>query len=105
MECDMSIDWVMHTSARPGWPAPLLEEVFWNGQRYEALTDTGSSITMVRATIIPDGLPLVRTANITCFHGHTEQCLVVQIILRYGGRDHLVEVARVQRLPYAFLMG
>lgn len=60
---------------------------------------------MGKATLIPAGLPLVPIAQITCFHGHTEKCLFLQLKLTCGGQDHLVAVTQVKTLPYDFLFG
>lgn len=65
MECDMGIDWLLHVATRQGRPRPLLEDVVWQGQHYQELIDSGSSITMVWAALVPEGLPLVQLANIT----------------------------------------
>lgn len=60
---------------------------------------------MVKASLVTENLPLIQLANITCFHGHSEQCPVIQLQLEYGGREHLVPIAKVTTLHYTFLLG
>lgn len=69
------------------------------------LVDSGSSISMVRSTLLPPHLPVVCTSRIACFHGHTEDCPVVQVHLYYMGQPGTVEMARVRLLPYHALLG
>lgn len=60
---------------------------------------------MARAKRAPAGSLFMWMATIAYFHGHTEQCPVVQFVLQYVRQTDLINVALVQTLPYAVLLG
>lgn len=111
MECDLADDpsgwdetWQAMT-AETHQPQPWILETHFEGHPWQTLVDTGSSIFMVRSSLLAPSLPVLRTTRIACLHGHTEACPVVRIQLYYLGQQREVEVARVKRLPYYALLG
>lgn len=78
MECDAEGEWEYSMQAADGgrqqraWTLP----VRLAGRTLTALLDSGSSISMVRTSLLPS-LPVIRMASVACFHGHMEHCPVV----------------------------
>lgn len=113
MECD----WAIAESEGDSWEGvyqakelreragPWLLPVYYEGQEWQARLDSGSSVSMIRSTLLPTQLPVIRVVNIACFHGHSEACPVVELTLYYGGQPRCLQVARVQQLPYPVLLG
>ncbi|XP_054841809.1 uncharacterized protein LOC129333892 [Eublepharis macularius] len=105
MECDAGWEEAFPATTPPPRPPPLLILVEVSGRRLSAFLDSGSSVSMIRTRLLPAGLPVVRTATVACFHGHSETYPVVRVPLSCQGRTWEVELARVTNLPYPVLLG
>lgn len=64
---------------------PWVLETYYEGQPWQMLVNSGSSVSMVRSSLLPS-LPTVWATCIACFHGQTETCVVVCIQLYYLGQ-------------------
>lgn len=60
---------------------------------------------MVQAGRVGPEWPVLGSIVITCFHGHAEQCPVVQAQFHYHSQLHVLEVACMPHLPYPALLG
>lgn len=87
---------------QPNRPKPWVLETFYEGQPWQTLVDSGSSVSMVHSSLLPS-LPTIRATCIACFHGHTETCAVVRIQLYYLGQLRELEIAWVKHLYHTLL--
>lgn len=105
MECDAGWDLALPaTTANSGWPA-FTAEIILAGLRREALLDSGSTISMVRADLVPPDLPVIRWTHILCFSNHPHKWPVKAIPTSVAGQATLLEAACVAHLPYPALLG
>lgn len=67
--------------------------VHFTGRTYTALLESGSSISMVRSSLLPS-LPVLRLAPMACFHERVERCPVVSVTgggRRLGGSPPILD--------------
>ncbi|KAL4007856.1 hypothetical protein ACER0C_001708 [Sarotherodon galilaeus] len=95
---------------RPTLPSPDHEAVrtapvLVNGQREEALLDTGSFQSVVLASLVPRELWSDTRTKISCVHGDEKDYPMAEVYLTVGGQTFLLPVALAPRLPYAVILG
>ncbi|XP_075791103.1 uncharacterized protein LOC142830401 [Pelodiscus sinensis] len=83
----------------------VVRDMMVEGQPVRALVDSGSSVTLVRADLIPPRRPEGEPVWMRCVHGDTRAYPTVQVHLRGGGQDRLWRVGKAQTLPYPLLIG
>ncbi|CAJ1064638.1 uncharacterized protein LOC120723181 [Xyrichtys novacula] len=79
--------------------------VLINGQREEALVDSGSFQTVVRASLVPREQWADEKADIGCVHGDVRPYPTAEVYLTVGGQTFLLSVALVPQLPYPVILG
>ena len=79
--------------------------VLVNGQREEAILDTGSCQSVVLSSIVPRELWSDSTSNISCVHGDEKVYPTAEVYLTVGGQTYLMPVTLVPRLPYPVILG
>ena len=85
MECDWGADSTLQAVHHGPRPRALVITVRLDGGAYDALIDSGSSVSMILAPLVPPGLTVIRRTAITCLHGHAEESPVVMVLLEYLG--------------------
>lgn len=98
------------TVPRPSQPLPVQKEVLTvpvliNGQREEALLDSGCFKSVVHSSIVPRDLWADASANICCVHGDEKVYPTAEVYLTADGQTYLMSVALVDKLPYAVILG
>uniref|UniRef100_A0A669D272 Gypsy retrotransposon integrase-like protein 1 n=1 Tax=Oreochromis niloticus TaxID=8128 RepID=A0A669D272_ORENI len=98
------------SAPRPTLPGPDHEavrtaSVLVNGQREEALLDTGSFQSVVLASLVPRELWSDTKTKISCVHGDEKDYPMAEVYLTVGGQTFLLPVALAPRLPYAVILG
>lgn len=103
MECD--IRWEVHPFDRisANKPPPLTVPMLLGQRIVIALLDMRSPVSLVRAHLVPQGKPIRRYTALAGVYRRVCQWPVVQFPLRYNGRSHLMEVLKVDYLPYLVL--
>lgn len=79
--------------------------VLVNGQREEALLDTGSFQSVVRSCLVPREKWSEEKARISCVHGDEHEYPTAEVYLTVGGQTFLLSVALAPTLPYAVILG
>ncbi|KAL8219235.1 UNVERIFIED_CONTAM: hypothetical protein K2H54_015098 [Gekko kuhli] len=105
MDCDAAWEWAMPSwEGLRGWgPFTVVVRIF--GKDVTALLDSGSSISMVRADLVPTHLQPCQWTRIHCFARHRHQWPVFRTLLLIEGGPQLQELAAVPALPYPVLLG
>uniref|UniRef100_A0A669EUZ0 Gypsy retrotransposon integrase-like protein 1 n=1 Tax=Oreochromis niloticus TaxID=8128 RepID=A0A669EUZ0_ORENI len=98
------------SAPRPTLPSPDHEAVrtapvLVNGQREEALLDTGSFQSVVLASLVPRELWSDTRTKISCVHGDEKDYPMAEVYLTVGGQTFLLPVTLAPRLPYAVILG
>ncbi|KAL0199468.1 hypothetical protein M9458_008008, partial [Cirrhinus mrigala] len=93
---------VLHHELPQG--APRLE-VRLNGRHALALLDSGSSVSLVKAGIMPPWKDSKSRLPITCVHGDTRQVPVRRVTLKAGPGEWQLEVGILKELPVPVLLG
>lgn len=105
MECDMG--WEIHPPSRiqTGKIPPLTLPIKLGQKIITALIDTGSSVSLVRAYLIPASQPVVRYADVAGVYRNFCRWPVVRVPLTYNNNTYSVEVLKVNNLPFPALLG
>lgn len=105
MECDTGWDLALPaTTSTPCWPA-FTAKIILAGLRREALLDSGSTISMVRANLVLPDLPMLRWTHILCFSNHPHKWSIKPIPTTVAGWPVILEAVCVTQLPYPALLG
>lgn len=65
-----------------------------------ALLDTGSSVSMVRAHLVPEGRPTLRLTAIAGVNRQVQKWPVDKLTLRYANQSHAFDILKVEDLPF-----
>lgn len=85
---------------------PPLTVLVQLGQRtITAMLDTGSSVSLVRAHLIPASYPTIKYTEITGVYRKVRRWPVVRVPLTYNNKLQQVEVLKVDDLPFPLLLG
>lgn len=76
-----------------------------NGQREEALLDTGNFQSVVLSSLVPRELWNDSRAKINCVHGDEKEYAMAELYVTVGGQTFFLPVALAPRLPYAVILG
>lgn len=81
MECD--IGWKVHppSQMKSGKAPPLTIPVRLGLKTLTAMLDTGSSVSLVRAHLIPSSIPILRYTNLAGVYRHVCRWPVVKVSL------------------------
>ncbi len=91
-------------------PAPVKEEALTtpalvNGQREEALLDSGCFQSAVLPSLVPRELWSEVTSNICCVHEDKKTYPTAEVYLTVGGQTYILTVALVPTLLYSAVLG
>ncbi|XP_075771602.1 uncharacterized protein LOC142823854 [Pelodiscus sinensis] len=84
---------------------PLVHRVWLEGRPVQALVDSGSTVTLVRADLVPPGHPEGEPVWMRCVHGDVKAYPTVQLRLTGGGQDRVWPIGKAKTLPYPVLIG
>ncbi|KAL6490140.1 hypothetical protein MHYP_G00004850 [Metynnis hypsauchen] len=80
--------------------------VILNGREVDALADTGSMQSLVRADVVPVHLhDYSVTTNLKCVHGDEKAYPTASVHVKVSGQVFLLEVGVVDNLPYPMILG
>ncbi|XP_032442308.1 uncharacterized protein LOC116734877 [Xiphophorus hellerii] len=79
--------------------------VLVNGQKEEALLDSGCFQSLVRASLLSEEKLSGVGVKISCVHGDEHVYPSAEVYLTVGGQTYLVQVAVVPSLPYSVILG
>uniref|UniRef100_A0A8C8DU52 SCAN box domain-containing protein n=1 Tax=Oryzias sinensis TaxID=183150 RepID=A0A8C8DU52_9TELE len=79
--------------------------VLVNGQRCEALLDSGSFQSLVSAKLISEEKLSQHTTTISCIHGDEHDYPTAEVYLTVGGQTYVLSVGVVPSLPYPVILG
>lgn len=105
MECDLG--WEVHPSGhlRSGKMPPLTVPIRLGHKTVTVFLDTGSSVSLVRAHLIPLTQPVLRYTDVAGTNQQVCRWPVVQMLLTYNTTTYRVEVLKVDDLPFPVLLG
>lgn len=90
----------------PGDPAgSLTAEVKLNGRTLKALLDSGSSVSLVLASLLPPRVETKTYLSLTCVHGDTKDVPARRVSIATAVGSWPVEVGVVKDLPVPVLLG
>lgn len=69
-----------------------------------ALLNTGSSISMIRAHLVPDNRPTFRWTAVTGVNRYVCTWPVIELTLWYAKMPHVFEILKVDNLPFRILL-
>ncbi|XP_078793179.1 uncharacterized protein LOC144987743 [Oryzias latipes] len=98
------------TVPRPSQPVQVQKEVVTvpvliNGQRKEALLDSGCFKSVVLESLVPRDLWNEATATIGCVHGDEKAYRTAEVYLTIDGQTYLMPVVLVPELPFSVILG
>ena len=90
-------------------PEHQWESLVWvgiRGKRVQAMVDTGSNQTLVKANLVPkSAINQGQTLTTRCIHGHHKTYPTADLYLQIEGQEYLVTVGVLQDLPYPVVLG
>lgn len=105
IECDIS--WEVHPMgrAKADHHPPFTIPVQLGRRIVTALLDTGSSISMIRAHLVPNNKPTLRWAAVAGVDRQVCKWPVINLTPWYANLSHTVEILKVEDLPFPILLG
>nr|XP_025040586.1 uncharacterized protein LOC112545836 [Pelodiscus sinensis] len=83
----------------------VLREMLVEGRPVTALVDSGLSVTLIRADLVPQSQSEGEPIRMRCVHGDVRAYPTAQVHLTGGGQDLLWKVGKARDLPYPLLIG
>ncbi|KAK7889409.1 hypothetical protein WMY93_024969 [Mugilogobius chulae] len=90
---------------------PLMERrgrttpVLVNGQKVEALLDSGCFQSVVLSSLVPEERRSRETTPLTCIHGDEHTYPTAEVYITVGGQTYLLNVALAENLPFDVILG
>lgn len=105
LQCD--IGWEIHLSSHlcPGKTLPLTVLVRLGHKTVTALLDTGSSVSLIRAHLIPQDRLILRYTAVAGVYRQVCRWPVVQMSLGYNNTTYSLDILKVDDLPFPVLFG
>ncbi|XP_041421806.1 uncharacterized protein LOC121394536 [Xenopus laevis] len=82
----------------------FLVEAHVNGQKVQALLDSGSPQTLLKAGVLRN-LNILGNTTITCVHGDKKKHALAKIQVKVGSTVHRLIIGLVPKLPYHLIIG
>lgn len=81
-------------------------EVLLNGQAVRALVDTGSSVTLVKKSLLPsDNVNYEKKMFVQCVHGDAQEYPTMEVTVSVKGQMFLINAGVVESLPTDMVLG
>lgn len=104
---EFDIGWEVHPTgwAKADHNPPLTLPVHQGCHLITALLDTGSSVSMIRAHLVPGDRPPLRWTAIAGVNRQICTWPMIKLTLWYARKPHTFDILKVDDLPFPILLG